>query len=83
MVFATIYFFWSGLAERVLTIRYACGAFVIAAAFAAVWLTVLKAAGVQFAGMHVAGVVGILWPVLLPLVASALAPWSLSRVRHI
>ena len=29
MVLATIYFFWSGLSERVLTIRYACGALAI------------------------------------------------------
>jgi ABC-type xylose transport system permease subunit len=83
MVLATIYFFWSGLAERAMTIRYASVAFLSSAAFAAVWLTVLYAAGVQFAGMQVSGIVGILWPVLLPLVASAVAPWSLSRVRHI
>jgi hypothetical protein len=83
MVLATIYFFWSGIAERAVTIRYASVAFLISAGFAAIWLAVLKAAGVQLAGMHVAGIVGILWPVLLPLVASALAPWSLSRVRHI
>ena len=45
-------------------------------------LTLLHAAGVQLAGMSAADVVGILWPVLLPLMASVLAPWSLSRVRH-
>jgi hypothetical protein len=83
IVSATIYFFWSGLAERAMTIRYASVAFLISAGFSAVWLAVLNAAGVQLAGMHVAGIVGILWPVLLPLVASAVAPWSLSRVRHI
>ena len=83
MVLATIYFFWNGFAARTLTIRYASVAFLISAAFAAVWLTVLHASGVQLAGMTAAGVVGILWPVLLPLMASVLAPWSLSRLRHI
>ena len=37
MVITTIYLFWSGFAERVLTVRYACGALVISAAFAAAW----------------------------------------------
>ena len=83
MVLATIYFFWSGFAARTLTMRYASVAFLISAAFAAAWLAVLHAAGVQFAGMPAAGIVGILWPVLLPLMASVLAPWSLSRIRHI
>ena len=46
-------------------------------------LAVLHAAGVQLAGMTAAGFVGILWPVLLPPLASVLAPWSLSRIRHI
>jgi hypothetical protein len=80
MALATVYLFWSGFAERVLTARYACGALVISAAFGAAWLTVLHAAGVPLAGMPVKH---ILWPLLLPLMASVLAPWSLSRVRHI
>ena len=62
--------------------RYACGAVLVSAAFGAAWLTLLHAAGVQLAGMSAAGVVGMLWPVLLPLMASVLAPWSLSRIRH-
>jgi hypothetical protein len=82
IVSATIYLFWIGLAERALTIRYVSVALLISAAFAAAWLTVLHTAGVQLAGMSVAGVVGVLWPVLLPALASFLAPWSLSRVRH-
>ena len=83
MVLATIYFFWYGFAARALTMRYTSFAFLIAAAFAAAWLTVLHAAGVQLSGMQAAGIVGILWPVLLPLMAGVLAPWSLSRLRHI
>lgn len=82
MAFTTVYVFWSGFAERVLTIRYACGAVAIAAAFAAAWLTVLHAAGVQLAGMPPADAVWRVLPALLPLTASVLAPWSLSRVRH-
>src|SRR6185503_11720695 len=51
MVFTVVYVFWSGFAERVLTIRYAAGAVAISAAFGAAWLTVLHLAGVQVAGM--------------------------------
>ncbi len=82
IVSAIIYLFWSGLAERALTIRYASGALLVSAAFAAAWLTVLHTAGVPFAGMSAADVAGISWPVLLPPLAGFLAPWSLSRVRH-
>ena len=42
MVLTTVYVFWSGFAERVLTIRYASGAVAISAAFGAAWLTVLR-----------------------------------------
>ena len=83
MVLATIYFFWNGIAARTLTMRYVSVAFLIWAGFAAVWLAVLHAADVQLAGMPAAGIVGILWPVLLPLMAGVLAPWSLSNLRHI
>ena len=82
MVFTTVYVFWSGFAERVLTIRYASGAVAISAAFGAAWLTVLHMAGVQLAGMSATNAVSILSPALLPLMASVLAPWSLSRIRH-
>jgi hypothetical protein len=82
MVSTTIYVFWSGFAERVLTIRYASGALAISAAFGAAWLTVLHMAGVQLAGMSAMNAVWILSPALLPLMVSALAPWSLSRIRH-
>jgi hypothetical protein len=82
MVVTTVYVFWSGFAERVLTLRYSCGAVAIAAAFAAAWLTVLQVAGVQLAGMSMTATAWLLSPALLPLMAGALAPWSLSRVRH-
>jgi hypothetical protein len=82
MVFTTVYVFWSGFAERVLTLRYAGSAVAISAAFGAAWLTVLHMAGAQLAGMSAMNAVSILSPVLLPLTVSALAPWSLSRIRH-
>ena len=82
IVFTTVYVFWSGFAERVLTIRYASGAVAISAAFGAAWLTVLHIAGVQLAGMSAMNAVWILSPALLPLTIGVLAPWSYSRVRH-
>jgi hypothetical protein len=82
MVFTTVYVFWSGFAERVLTIRYAGGAVAISAAFGAAWLTALHIAGVQLAGMSATNAVSLVSPALLPLMASVLAPWSFSRIRH-
>jgi len=82
VVFTTVYVFWSGFAEHVLTIRYAGGAVAISAAFGAAWLTVLHMAGVQLAGMSAMNAISVVSPALLPLMASGLAPWSLSRVRH-
>ena len=64
IVFTTVYVFWSGFAERVLTIRYASGAVAISAAFGAAWLTVLHMAGVQLAGMSAMNAVWILSPAL-------------------
>ena len=82
MVITTVYVFWSGFAERVLTIRYAGGAVAISAAFGAAWLTTLHIAGAQPAGMSAMNAISVVSPALLPLMASVLAPWSLSRIRH-
>jgi hypothetical protein len=82
MVITTVYVFWSGFAERVLTMGYAGGALAISSAFAAAWLTVLHMAGVQLAGMSATNATSVVSPALLPLLVSVLAPWSLSRVRH-
>jgi hypothetical protein len=82
IVLATAYVSWKALAERLLTLRSACGAVLISAAFGAAWLTMLRAAGVQLAAMPATDAVWMLSPVLLPLMASVLAPWSLSRIRH-
>jgi len=82
MAFATIYLFWNGFAERALTVRYASAAVLVSAAFGAAWLTALRAGGVQISEMSAGNAVSVLWPLLLPLMASVLAPWSLNRVRH-
>jgi hypothetical protein len=82
MVFTTVYVFWSGFAEHVLTIRYASGAVAVSAAFGAAWLTSLHIAGVQLAGMSAMNAISVVSPALLPLMASGLAPWSYSRIRH-
>jgi hypothetical protein len=82
MVFTTVHVFWSGFAEHVLTIRYATGAVAISAAFGAAWLTVLHLAGVQPAGVSAVNAISVVSAALLPLMASGLVPWSLSRIRH-
>ena len=82
-VLATGYLFWTDLAERLLTPLQACGAMLIAAAFGAAWATVLTAAGVPLSTMPATNAVQlVMWPTLLAMMASVLAPWSLGRVRH-
>jgi hypothetical protein len=54
----------------------------VSAAFGVAWVTVLGAAGVPLARMPATDAVWLLTPALLPLMASLLAPWSLSRLRH-
>ena len=82
LLITTAYVFWSGFAERVLTLRYASGAVAISAAFGAAWLTVLQMAGVQLAGMSAMNAISVVSPALLPLMATVLAAWSLGRIRH-
>ena len=82
MTLATAYLLWSVLAEEILTLRQVCGAVLVSAAFGTAWVIVLRAASVPLSGIPPTYVVSWLWPTLLPLTASVLAPWSLSRVRH-
>ncbi|HEY1307965.1 MAG TPA: hypothetical protein VGF24_30640 [Vicinamibacterales bacterium] len=82
ILLATLYFAWRTFAERLLTRRSACVAVLVFAAFGAAWVTVLQAAGVQLAGMPTTDAVWMLWPVLLPPMATVMAPWSLNRIRH-
>jgi hypothetical protein len=74
MVVATLYLLWSGFMERVLTMRYVCGALALAAAFAVAWI-----AGTT----STAFVIEKLWLALMILMLGLLAPWSLNRVRHL
>jgi hypothetical protein len=82
MVLATVYLFWSVLSERLLRLRDAGGAVLVSAASGAAWVTLLRAAGVDLSAMPATDAVWRLLPALLPLTASVLAPWSLSRIRH-
>ena len=82
IVLATGYLLWRVFAEQLLTLRQASGAVLVSAAFGAACLTLLRGAGVSLAGMPAADAVWMLSPALLPLMASVLAPWSLSRIRH-
>ena len=79
---ATVYVSWKVLAERRLTMRAASGAVLISAAFGLAWVTMLRAAGVPLGDMPMPYPFWMLSPALLPLMATVLAPWSLSRIRH-
>ncbi len=81
IVLTTAYLAWRAFTERLLTASQASGAALLSIAFAAAWLTVLRAAGVSLADMPAARAVWTLSPLLLPLTLSVLAPWSYSRVR--
>ena len=82
IVLATGYLLWRGFAEQLLTLARRVAPSLVSAAFGAAWLTLLRGAGVSLAGMPAADAVWMLSPALLPLMASVLAPWSLSRIRH-
>jgi hypothetical protein len=82
IVFGTAYLARRAIAERLLTTRQALGVVLVSAAFGAAWVTVLRTAGVQFGGTPAADTLWIVAPVLLPLMAGVLAPWSLNRMRH-
>ena len=81
IVLATGYLLWRGFAEELLNLRQASGAVLVSAAFGAACLTLLRAAA-SLAGMPAVEPVWMLSPALLPLTASVLAPWALSRIRH-
>jgi hypothetical protein len=82
IVVATVYVLWRVFAERLLTLRSAFGAVLVSAAFGAAWLTVLSAAGLQLAAMSTTNAAWMLSPMLPPLMACTLAPWSFNRIRH-
>ncbi len=75
LVAVTAYLLRSAFAERLLTVRYACVALAITVAFGLAWLTMFRAInGPPVAAMFLL--------VLVPLIVSVLAPWSLGRVRR-
>jgi hypothetical protein len=82
IVLTTVYLLWRVRAERLLTVRQTFGAVLLCAAFGVAWVTVLRAAGVPLGGMPTTDAAWMVSPALLPLMASVLAPWSLSRIRH-
>jgi hypothetical protein len=82
LVLATSYFLWRALAERALPGGYVAGALALLAAFAVAYGSVLRDIGVPNSETHPTAVAILLWPVLLLLLGSTLAPWSLNRVRH-
>jgi hypothetical protein len=72
MVLGTIYFLWSGLAQRTLTVGYVCGAIGVSALFATTGAL----------GLDGGGEIAPYWLVMPTLMILILAPWSLGRVRH-
>ncbi len=71
LVTGTIYLTWRSFAERLLTLRAACGAILVSVACAA--------AAQMF---RPTDAVGMLLPALLLFAISVLTPWSLGRIRH-
>jgi hypothetical protein len=82
IVFATAYLAWRTFAEQLLTARGAWGLVFLSTAFAAAWLTMLRAAGLSLVDMPAVNAVRMLSPAVLPFTVSILAPWSYSRIRH-
>jgi len=83
MVCGTVYLAWRAVAEQLLMPRHVYGAILIWAACGAAWLTLAHAGGLQIAAMTAEDTVSLLWRMFLPLMACVVAPWSLSRIRHI
>lgn len=83
LILATAGLAWAVLAERVMTRREASYAILIAATFAADWLTLLCTVDQHLSAMPPTIAALMVSPALLPLTTSVLAAWSLSRVRHI
>jgi hypothetical protein len=81
IVFATAYFGWRTIAERLLTVRQASVVVFLSVALAAAWLTMLRVAGLSLADMPAADGARILSLALLPLTIGVLAPWSYGRLR--
>lgn len=83
VVVATAYLFSQMFAERLMSLWQAGSTVLISVVFVTAWLTVLRAAGLQLTTTVTRDAVWMLLsPMLLTLMVSVLAPWSLSRIRH-
>lgn len=83
IMLATLYLFRRTVAENLLTRKQVTGGVLMSALFAAAWLSLTYSSGLRLSELSLAGVALVSLPVVLPLFASVLAPWSLSRMRHI
>jgi hypothetical protein len=82
-VLATTYLSRRTVVERLLTPGQTAGAILISMLFASAWATLAYTGGMRFADLSLAGIMLASLPAVLPLFAAALAPWSLSRIRHV
>lgn len=80
---ATLFLFRRTIVEQLLTPGQAAGAILIAMLFASAWATLMYTGGLRLADLSLAGIALASVPVVLPFFAAALAPWSLSRIRHV
>ncbi len=79
----TLYLFWRSMAERILAPYQAIAVVLVSATVVAAWATLLSAAGTPVSQMPPVRAALALSPSLFTLTALLLAPWSLSRVRHL
>src|SRR5690606_27781504 len=83
LTLGTLYLLWRTVAERILAPHQAAAAVLASAVVALACATLLGAMGAPISSIPPLGAVLALSPSLLTLTALVLAPWSLSRVRHL
>jgi len=83
VVLGTLYLFWRTVVERILAPQQAAGVVLASAIVAVAWVTLLDAADTPVSRMSPVTAALALCPALLTLAVLVLAPWSLSRVRHL
>ena len=83
IVLATGYLLWRGFAEQLLTLRHGVWRGPGVGGIRGGMADASACGGCALAGMPAADAAWMLSPALLPLTFSVLAPWSLSRIRHI
>lgn len=83
VVAGTLYLFWRTVTERILAPQQAAVVVLVSAGIAVAWVMVLSAAGAPISQMPFRKAALALSPALWALMALVLAPWSLSRIRHL